>query len=443
MKNIFTYVIIICFISTAFAQKDLLQSGPMVGYSQMREVALWVQTTEPADVYFIYWDKNNPSVQYQTYVVETYPEDYYMTTLIADLVEPGITYEYQLYINDIPIELNYRTEFQTQKLWQWREDPPSIKFGIGSCAYINETIYDRPGEPYGGKHHIFTTIYDKAPDFFIWMGDNSYLREVDWHSRTGILKRLTHDRSHHLLQPMLGSMHHYATWDDHDYGPNNSDRSFWAKHLTREAFQLWWANPSYGVPGAEEGIATYFEWADCAFFLMDDRTYRSPENRHHTKREMLGEGQIEWLLDALSSSYAPFKFVVIGSTVLNPDPLGENYSNYPEEKEYLLDMIAKEKISGVIFLTGDIHRGELTKIERDNNYPLYEVTASPLTAGVSRYDQNTARVEGTLVHDRNFAILEVTGPRKDRNLNIKMYDADGSERWSYSLNENELIVKRE
>ncbi|RJP62117.1 MAG: alkaline phosphatase family protein [Ignavibacteriales bacterium] len=443
MKKYLTLIIIICFITTAYAQNYLLQSGPMVGYSQMREVALWVQTTETAFVYFAYWDKDKPEQKFFTYKVETDPYNFFMTTLIADQVEPGVKYQYQLYINDEPVELNYRTEFETQKLWQWREDPPEFTFGIGSCAYINEPEYDRPGTPYGGDHQIFTTIYNFDPDFFIWMGDNSYLREVDWHSRTGIYKRLTHDRSSDLLQSMLGSMHHYATWDDHDYGPNNSDRSFWAKELTREAFTNWWANPSYGVPGAEEGIATYFEWADCAFFLLDDRTYRSPEKRNHTKKEMLGEAQIEWLLDAMSSSYAPFKFVVIGSTVLNPDPLGENYSNFTEEKKYLLDMIAKEKIEGVIFLTGDIHRGELTKIERSENYPLYEITSSPLSAGVSSYDQNVARLEGTLVHERNFGLLNVSGPRKNRTLNIKMINADGEEKWNYTIKENELKIEKE
>jgi alkaline phosphatase D len=105
-------------------------------------------------------------------------------------------------------------------------------------------------------------------------------------------------------------------------------------------------------------------------------------------------------------------------------------------------MIAKEKISGVIFLTGDIHRGELSKLERENNYPLYEITASPLSAGVSSYDgPNPVRVEGTLVMERNFAFFSVTGPRKNRTLNIKMFNADGDKKWTHSINENELKAK--
>lgn len=439
MRTLLTLLIIISFTTITLAQKELLQSGPMVGYSQMREVSLWVQTKEQAKVKFVYWDKAVPGTRHETKELTTNPDNYNMTTLIADEVEPGIKYEYQLFINNEPVELDYRTEFETQKLWQWREDPPEFNFAIGSCAYINEPEYDRSGKPYGGDHQIFETIYEKDPDFFVWMGDNSYLREVDWYSRTGIFKRFTHDRSFPLLQPMLGSMHHYATWDDHDYGPNNSDRSFVAKNLTREAFELWWANPSYGVNGAEEGISTFFQWGDCEFFLMDDRTYRIPENRKTGKQEIYGEGQIEWLIDALTASDAPFKFIVMGSTALNPDPISENWESYPEEKDYFLEMIEKEEIEGVIFLTGDIHRGELTKMERENNYPLYEITASPLSAGVTSYDgPNRFRVEGTRVMERNFAYFTVTGPRKNRSLNIKMYNADGDEKWSYTINENDI-----
>jgi len=44
--------------SQLIAQADLLQSGPMLGYSEMKEVLLWVQTKEKAKVQFAYWPKD-------------------------------------------------------------------------------------------------------------------------------------------------------------------------------------------------------------------------------------------------------------------------------------------------------------------------------------------------------------------------------------------------
>ena len=86
------------------------------------------------------------------------------------------------------------------------------------------------------------------------------------------------------------------------------------KHLTMEAFELFWGNPSYGVAG-KPGATFTFQWADVQFFMLDNRYYRTPNNRKTGERTMLGEHQFEWLIDALTSSQAPFKLVAIGGQV--------------------------------------------------------------------------------------------------------------------------------
>ena len=426
-------------ISVVNGQQELLNAGPMVGQSQMREVTLWAQTTEPADVKIVYWNVNDNSVTYYTNVVATEKSKAYTAHLVADEVEPGQKYNYELYINDQKVNRPYPLEFTTLKLWQWREDPPNVKFVTGSCAYINEDEYDRPGSSYGGYYEIFESIYKTDPDFMLWLGDDVYLREADYYSRTGIMKRYTHDRAIKELQPLFGSVHHYAIWDDHDYGPNNSDKSYTMKDVTLEAFKLFWANPSYGVCSTP-GITTYFQWSDVDFFLLDDRSYRTPEFRTKTNRKLLGDEQLEWLIDALTASHATFKVIAIGGQVLNPIKAFETYSTYPEEKEKLLNLIKDEGIKGVIFLSGDRHFSELSKLDREGTYPLYDFTISPFTAGPNNYppEENYLRVENTFVQERNFALFEVTGKLKDRTLKCTVYDTYGKEKWSYKIHENEL-----
>lgn len=439
MKNfskIFFLSFLILISESSFAQ-DLLQSGPMVGYSAMREVGLWVQTKAEASVKFIYWNVDDIKKKFSTREVIIKEEDGFTAKLICDQLEPGQKYKYELYINGEKVVRPYDLKFQTQKLWQWRVDPPDFKFIVGSCAYVNETKYDRPGTPYGANYEIFSSIYKHSADFMLWLGDNTYLREVDWDSWTGIIKRFTHTRSLPELQPLLGSMHHYAIWDDHDFGPNDSDRGFFNKDKTLSAFKLFWANPTYGING-KPGITTFFQWGDVDFFLMDDRYYKTPNNRKTGKRTILGDDQIEWLIDNLTYSNAPFKIITIGGQFLNPNPGGENYSTYSEEREQILKLIEKEGIEGVIFLTGDIHRTELTKMERPDTYPLYDFTISPLTAGLSEAYSNDWRIESTLVTERNYALMEVSGTRKNRTLKCTVYDSNGNEKWSYSINEDEL-----
>ena len=426
------------FIST-YAQ-DLINSGPMVGYSTMQEVLLWVQTEETANVHFEYYEINNPKVKFSTDKIETEKKNGYVAKLIADQVIPGKKYKYEVYINNYKIERNYAMEFQTQELWKWRTDPPDVKFIIGSCSYINEPKFDRPGKPYGSNFEIFNSINKKKPDFMLWLGDNTYLREPDWNSRTGFIKRYSHTRAFPELQPLLASTHHYATWDDHDYGPNNSDGSFWLKETASEIFKLFWGNPNYDVTG-KGGITGFFQWSDLDFFLLDNRYHRTANNNLTGNRQMLGKDQIDWLINALSFSQASFKFVAVGGQVISNGAVYENYATYPDERKYLLDKIREAKIEGVIFLDGDRHHTILSKMQETKNvYPLYDLTCSSLTAGVNNDNEpyNSFKLEETFVNVNNFGMLNVTGPTNDRKLTIQIFDKDGKELWIKSIKANDL-----
>jgi alkaline phosphatase D len=416
---------------TLLAQVSLLQSGPMVGYSEMLEVPLWVQTKQAAKVQFEYWEEEAPMRKFRTEARQTDKNSAFTATLPADQVQPGKRYAYQLIINDQLVKLDYPARFQTQTLWQWRSDPPNFRLAAGSCAYVNDEPHDRPGTPYGGEYHIFETIRGFQPDAMLWLGDNVYLREPDWNSRTGILYRYTHTRSLPELQPLLASTHHYAIWDDHDFGPDDSDGSFVHKDKTLEAFRLFWPNPSYGLDG-KPGTTTAFQFSDIDFFLLDNRYYRSANFRRRGNKQMLGIAQIEWLIDALVKSQAPFKMIAIGGQVLNTAPVNENYiHHFAEEREYLLRRIEEENITGVIFLTGDRHHSELSRYVNNRGHVVYDLTCSPLTSGVARNPEtnNTWRVEGTLLAERNFVLLDFEGPREARTLSIRAINADGRERW--------------
>ncbi|HVX89835.1 MAG TPA: alkaline phosphatase D family protein [Gemmatimonadales bacterium] len=428
---------------TAQTRPVTLQSGPMVGASEMREVKLWAQTTGPARVKIFYWDSTAPRVRFGTNEVLTRRDSAYVAHLVADQVEPGRVYGYEVSVNGRIVRRPYRTVFRTPPNWSYRTDPPNFTVLLGSCLYVREPGTDRPGSVYGDSTHIVTAMGAKRADLMLWLGDNTYLREVDWGSWTGILRRWTHTRSLPAMQPMLADRANYAIWDDHEFGPNDADRGLWNKDRTRAAFELFFRNPSTGVPSVPEGITTQFAWGDVEFFLMDDRWFRAPDRRTTGPRPYFGDAQVQWLIDALASSRATFKVIAVGGQVLNPAALWENYATYPEERQRLLDAIAAERIPGVLFLSGDRHHTELTRLDRPGTYPLYDLTVSPLSAGVSApapQEQNTGRVEGTLVNALNFAALEFSGPRRNRTLTMRIFDSYGKELWNRSFTAAELGV---
>jgi len=428
----------------------------MLGHTTHRTAVLWVQTMAPAEVAVAY----RPVEQDTTGATRPATggratvrtgEDH-VARLVLSHLEPGTRYAYDLLIDGVEAERPYPLEFTTQPLWQHRADPPAFTVAVGSCYYANEPVYDRPGRPYGGDPAIFARIAALNPDVMLWLGDNVYLREVDWWSPEGIAHRYGHARAEPALQPLLATAAHYATWDDHDYGPNDSDRSYILKDAALETFQRYWANPSYGVGGVP-GVFTQFQWGDADFFLLDDRYHRAPNRAPDSARTVLGEGQLRWLLDALTYSRAPFKVVVLGGQVINPVPVFETYAAIaPAERERLIAEITAREIEGVLFLSGDRHHTELLRLERPGAYPLYDFTSSPLTSGASNYPtredsperDNPLRVPGTLVTERhNFGTLTFEGPRNARTLTLRTYDATGALLWEHRIAEAELELPDE
>lgn len=436
MKKILLFAAILyCF--NLNAQQSLLQSGPMLGYSEMKETIIWVQTKIEVKVQIAYWIENDQ--KFWTTSKETKRSEAFTAKLIANKIEPGNIYHYQVFINDQPLEFDYPTTFQSAPLWKYRGDPPNFTLATGSCAYINEEKYDRPGKPYGSDYEIFEAIHKKKPDLMVWLGDNFYYREADWNSWTGILHRNTHTRSASELQPLLASTHHYAIWDDHDYGPNNSDRGLWNKEQTYDAFKLFWPNPSFGITKAK-GAITYFQWGDADFILLDNRTYRSPNNLKRDHKTILGETQLQWLKDVLVSSEATFKIVAMGGQFLNSAQVYETYSNngFKPERDEIINFIHEQDIKGVIFLTGDRHFTELSLLNEDGKPDIYDLTTSSLTAGVNTYgsnEENEYRVANTLVMRHNFSLLKFEGPLKERKLIIENYDYLGKKMWEYTISE--------
>ncbi len=448
-----SFLLFIFCSTSSFAQKEikteLLQSGPMVGYSEMSEIGLWVQTKKSAKIQIAYRPKldlatNNASTDttFQfTEAIQTNSVTAFVAKPVMQNLEHSTKYEYKLLINDKEIPFEYELKCQTQILWQFRTDPPKVKFAFGSCTYVNEEKDDRPGKGYGSEYEIFTSVYKENVDFMVWGGDNTYLREPDWGSRSGIMHRYTHTRSLPEMQSLLATVHNYATWDDHDFGPNDSDYTFPNKNITTEAFNLFWQNQNTNNIEGGNDITSVFSWGDAQFFMLDNRTFRQAQDYQAENKSYFGDKQVQWLIESLVSSKATFKFVVVGAQVLNESAIYENYATYPEERKKVLDAIQKQNIEGVIFLTGDRHHSVITKMERENDYPLYDFTSSSLTAGSSTPKEGenpTAIKESFIIGKHNYAVIEIEGKRKERILTITYKDKEGKDLYSLKIKEEEL-----
>jgi alkaline phosphatase D len=445
-----------------------IKSGPMIGAATYFETTIWVQADGPAEVTARYWPIDDPEDVRVTDPIETEKATAFVAKLRADdQLRSGTTYGYEILLDGEVQEVLFPEgfaeagesiplTFTTPTNWRFREDghtPFDFSIGFGSCYYRNdpETGTDRlGGRPYGSEFEIFRALYEKNPDAFVWLGDNVYLREDDWASRTGLHYRWTESRSLPELRPLLATTPQYATWDDHDYGPNDIGRAFWGKAATTEAFELFTANPSYGLPETP-GIFSFFNWGDINFYLLDNRTYRtSSEMKTGDMPQMFGKAQIDWLIEMLvwaesqterSGSSYPVSFHVIctGNQVLSPFS-ADNWSHYEGEFAYFRERLFAEGIDGVIFVSGDVHFGEASKqtfpfqtAEGEHEFTIFDLTTSSLTAGSwagAPAEMNPHRWdifpgENDRAGGHNFMLLRASGPIENRQLAIEYYNAAG------------------
>ncbi len=417
----------------AFGLAQPTINGPMAGPPDLMETTIWMQCHGPCTANITYWPVAEPGKTVTT-KLQTSDADraHAMDFRLGPLV-PGTNYNYSVSVDGTRITFADTLTFRTQTLWKHRTDPPPFKLALGSCTYINEPAYDRPGRSYGDSYGVFDAIAAKDPDVMLWLGDNVYLREPDWGSWSGFLHRYTHTRSTTEMQRLLRSTSHAAIWDDHDFGPNDGDASFVGAKMAREAFDIFWPNPTNGVPGVE-GTTSMFSYYDADIFLMDDRTFRVPGENKTSEPAMLGSEQVEWLIRALKYSDASFKLVAIGSQVLNPAAVYENMSTIPKERDELLRRIEEEGIKGVVFLTGDRHFTELSALKLKDGRTIYDLTTSPITSGpYAPKETNALRVEGTLVDQRNFGTLEFSGAKGARTMLIRVFDNTGEQLWERAI----------
>ena len=417
-----------------------LRAGPMAGASYMRGARLWMQADGPGKAVIDYWDTQAPKKILRTPAIALKAEEDFVAQFEIDALEPGRTYGYRVKIDGKEQKVPQSLVFRTQALWQWRTDAPDWKLAFGTCAYTNEVAYDRPGRPYGGPPeamNIYASIARQQPDMMLWGGDYLYHREVDVDSAMGLRYRWNRERAIPQVQSLLRTGHHFAIWDDHEYGLNDANGSYVLKGESLKLFKRFFANPSYGLPETP-GVFGNFLFNDAEFFLTDNRYYRDSDWLIADDKTMLGAAQIRWLKNALLASVSPIKFIVVGSQVTNAANLTyEGWDKFPKERAEILKFLIDQKINGVMLLSGDRHFTEFLKTGRPGTYPLYELTCSSLTSGGSAISSdekgNSNVVPGTFSVPRNFCTIDFSGTQNARMLTLKNFSTDGKLIWEKEI----------
>jgi len=424
----------------------------MRGHCTQRSALFWFQTEGVSDYRLEYWNINEPRRRWQTTVGQTVAGKSHCAHVRLGELTPGTPYAVRLLVDgeetsEAPLH------FQTDAGFPRRGQAADATLLAGSCARTHDPAFGEHA-PEGDRYRIFETMAAENADAMIWLGDNVYFRAGPGHSRAfdreGMDHRYRHARALGQLQPLLSGPRHMATWDDHDYGPNNVGQEWIYKDTSLALFKRYWANASYGLPGVD-GIFGVDQVSDVDLFLLDGRYFRDDQHLQGVAdKQMLGPEQFRWLQNSLLQSKARFKVVCNGTSVLTNwvmrgegwEYAPEGWRNFGAERAAFMRWLAKSDIRGVLFLAGDRHFTQLLRQERDGHYPLYEIVTSPLTAGTARdlgnEGDNPLLVPGTLHARHNYCRMQVRGGAEDRRLEVNVRDTAGQPLWQRTITAAEL-----
>ncbi|MFK7820122.1 MAG: alkaline phosphatase [Planctomycetaceae bacterium] len=244
--------------------------------------------------------------------------------------------------------------------------PARTILAMGSCASSTK-FFD-----------VWTQIAANNIDALMLLGDTPYIDN----------RKLSVNRARHreflsipTLAKMGASTPVWGTWDDHDFGGNDTDGKISNKEVIRKVFTEYRAQKQFG--DGEHGVYTKFRRGPVEVFMIDPRYFSQtePSPVDSTKPTCLGRKQWNWLLQGLKQSTAPFKLLATGmiwDDKKNSEK--DDWGTYSHEREALFDFIGKNKISGVVLIGGDIHVSRHLKYPMQDRigYDLHQFIISPL-----------------------------------------------------------------
>ena len=87
---------------------------------------------------------------------------------------------------------------------------------------------------------------------------------------------------------------------------------------------------------------------------------------------------------------------------------------------------------GVMFITGDVHYGEISRLSLPGLYPLYDITSSGLSSTWDFATPNRNRIEGPIM-DNHFGLIRIDFEPKDPLISLEIWDIHDNQRVEYQF----------
>ena len=328
------------------------------------------------------------------------------------------------------------------------QNPPSTeitKIAFGSCASEKHPL------------PIFYNVVKHKPDLFIFLGDNIYGDTKNMDSLKKKYKLLGNKKSFINLKDKVPIL---ATWDDHDYGWNDVGKLYEYKEESKEIFLQFFDEPASSQRRKHKGIyhshIKKYGNNKLQIILLDGRTFRDdlkPYNGEYdndkrygfykkdyaphldTLPTLLGKQQWIWLENELKKP-ADVRIICTGTQFGIEWNGYEGWSNFPNERKRMVELIKRTKANGVLFISGDVHYSEISKVDT-TFYPLYDFTSSGLSSTWHFATPNKNRIEGPIMKN-HFGLINIFWEQNNTKIKMETWDINDNQRIEYTIPLNSL-----
>lgn len=329
-----------------------------------------------------------------------------------------------------------------------KQTPAITKIAFGSCGHESE------------PQPVLSQAADQQPAAFIFLGDNIY---GDTDNMDTLRYKYDLLGAKPEFKKLDSSTQIFATWDDHDFGRNDAGIYYPYKKEAKEIFMNFFKEPAESERRKHEGIykTEYIKEGDKVIqvLLLDVRTFRNnllsydtlaklprdhyfytPDYKPHTSADsnLLGSQQWQWLEQELKKP-ADLRLICSGSQFGIEYNGYEAWANFPHEQKRMLALIKQTKANGILFLTGDVHYAEISRLNEPGLYPLYDITASGITSTWDFATQNVNRIEGPVM-DNHYGLLSIEW-KNDPVIRMEIIDKYHNSRIEYTIKKSDISFK--
>lgn len=354
--------------------------GPMIGHTEARETRIWAKASGPSRLAVRIGRQADLSDGRVVGGPALEADSDFMGHVRVGGLEPATTYHYAIVLDgETAMARPYPSFTTAPEAGAAGRTRIAFSSCVGRFGYLTAAIW---------AEMAARTKFD----LLLMLGDNHY---ADTTAPEPQRKAYYDHRSVLGYAEITRRVPTYGIWDDHDYGPNDSDGTAKGKEISLQTFQQVWANPAYGQPD-DPGAYFKFTRGDVDFFLLDNRYHRSPNRAPDDgTKTMLGAKQLAWFKREIVASRARVKFVASGSE-WERNGHADSWTSFAREREEIFDHLIRHDVQGVILLSGDRHFTGGYQI----GGRLIEITSGPLgsrtTNGINKPDMFLNLVEGTM-----------------------------------------------